>query len=175
MTARIRPAVVTDAATLAAFASQTFSDAFAVDNDPDDVARFLNANYSAAHQAREIADPDWTTLLIEQDARLAGFAQLRTGQAPDSVSGPAPVELARFYIGRDWHGRGIAQQLMAATCAAATARGAGTLWLGVWERNPRAIGFYHKCSFIDVGEKTFTVGTDVQRDRVLVRLLPVVP
>jgi MOSC domain-containing protein YiiM len=60
---------------------------------------------------------------------------------------------------------------MAATVSAARARGAETLWLGVWERNPRAIRFYARCGFVDAGEKSFIVGTDVQRDRVMVRAL----
>jgi hypothetical protein len=38
----------------------------------------------------------------------------------------------------------------------------------VWERNPRAIAFYVKCGFVDVGSKAFYVGSDCQTDRVLV-------
>ena len=57
------------------------------------------------------------------------------------------------------------------TLAAARARGAGTLWLGVWERNPRGIAFYVKCGFRDVGSKPFLLGSDWQTDRVMVRPL----
>jgi diamine N-acetyltransferase len=42
------------------------------------------------------------------------------------------------------------------------------LWLGVWERNPRAIAFYAKSGFSEVGIHDFLVGTDRQTDRVLV-------
>jgi len=44
-----------------------------------------------------------------------------------------------------------------------------TLWLGVWERNPRAIAFYGKCGFVDVGHHAFVVGTEEQTDRVMAR------
>ena len=47
--------------------------------------------------------------------------------------------------------------------------GPRTLWLGVWERNPRAIAFYTKCGFVDVGEHAFVFGTDEQTDRVMAR------
>ena len=43
------------------------------------------------------------------------------------------------------------------------------IWLGVWERNPRAIAFYEKCGFRDVGSQLFIVGSDPQTDRVMVR------
>jgi ribosomal protein S18 acetylase RimI-like enzyme len=50
----------------------------------------------------------------------------------------------------------------------ARAEGA-TLWLGVWEENPRAIAFYAKWSFVVVGQKTFLVGDDPQTDHVMQR------
>jgi RimJ/RimL family protein N-acetyltransferase len=46
--------------------------------------------------------------------------------------------------------------------------GGRTLWLGVWERNPRAIAFYEKCGFRDVGSHDFWVGNDCQTDRIMV-------
>jgi ribosomal protein S18 acetylase RimI-like enzyme len=57
---------------------------------------------------------------------------------------------------------------MDAVVAAARSRGARTLWLGVWERNARGIAFYRKCGFRPAGTQTFVLGTDPQRDLVLV-------
>ena len=42
------------------------------------------------------------------------------------------------------------------------------MWLGVWERNPRAIAFYLKAGFVQVGSHVFMVGSDRQTDWVLV-------
>jgi len=70
-----------------------------------------------------------------------------------------------------WHGRGIAQRLMQATIDEAAAAGATTVWLGVWEHNARAIAFYGKHGFVDVGSHEFLVGSDPQTDRVMVRNL----
>src|SRR5436305_271799 len=80
---------------------------------------------------------------------------------------PAPVELARFYVAHAWHGRGIAQALMDAVKNAAEVLGGKTLWLGVWERNARAIAFYEKCGFRTVGSHPFLVGSDLQTDLVM--------
>jgi len=49
--------------------------------------------------------------------------------------------------------------------------GGRTLWLGVWERNPRAIAFYTKCGLVDVGAHAFIFGTEEQTDRVMARAL----
>ena len=87
------------------------------------------------------------------------------------MTGARPIELWRFYVNRQWHGRGTAQALMARVTAEAGDTGAQTLWLGVWERNPRARAFYATCGFIDVGEHVFLFGTDPQTDRVMARPL----
>jgi ribosomal protein S18 acetylase RimI-like enzyme len=167
----IRPATPADAAALAAFGARTFRETFEPDNRADDVAAYVDAAYSVARQRTEIAHLGWTTLMAESSTDLVAFAQTREGDAPDEVSGPAPIELLRFYVDRDWHGRGVAHPLMAAVFAAARARGARTLWLGVWERNARAIAFYHKQGFRDVGSHEFVLGTDHQIDRLMARRL----
>jgi ribosomal protein S18 acetylase RimI-like enzyme len=87
------------------------------------------------------------------------------------VTGPHPIELWRFYLDAKWHGRGLAQELMTRVLESATELGAETLWLGVWERNPRAIAFYTKVGYIDVGAHTFVVGNDAQTDRILTRAI----
>jgi ribosomal protein S18 acetylase RimI-like enzyme len=48
-------------------------------------------------------------------------------------------------------------------------RGRATVWLGVWERNARAIAFYTRWQFADVGSHSFLLGTDRQTDRVMAR------
>ena len=130
--------------------------------------------YRPSQQQRELIDPDIVTLLVEVDGQLAGYAQLRSGVRPACVTGEKPIELWRFYIAQPWHGRGIAQALMRTVESEAYRRGGRTLWLGVWERNERAKAFYHRNGFTDVGSHVFTVGTDAQIDRILVRTLPTV-
>ena len=58
-------------------------------------------------------------------------------------------------------------RLMAAVREVALEWGGDALWLGVWERNPKAIRFYEKQGFERVGAQTFTLGADVQRDAVM--------
>ena len=62
---------------------------------------------------------------------------------------------------------------MAAVYEAARTAGARQLWLGVWERNARAIRFYAKWGFTDVGRHDFVLGTDRQTDRVMVAPVPI--
>jgi GNAT superfamily N-acetyltransferase len=167
----IRLGTAADAALLAALARDTFFDTFASTNDESDMALHLERTYGVAQQTAELTDPSITTLLVDEGGSAAAYAQLRAGHVPDCVPGTAPIELWRFYVQRGWHGRGIAQALMARVVAEAADRGAKTLWLGVWEHNHRARAFYGKCGFTDVGEHVFLFGTDPQTDRVMARPL----
>jgi ribosomal protein S18 acetylase RimI-like enzyme len=160
-----------DAAALADLAARTFRETFGADTPTEDLALHLANAYGTAQQEQELADPDITTLLVELDGHLAGYAQVRSGITPACVDPDSPVELWRFYIAQPWHGRGAAQTLMKRVELEAWQRGGRTLWLGVWERNGRAKAFYQKCGFTDVGSHQFMVGTDAQTDRILVKSL----
>lgn len=163
----IRRAVEADAPVVAELARRTFFDTFAANNDAGDMALHLARAYGVPQQSAELTDPAITTLLVERDGDAVAYAQLRSGHVPDCVSGAAPLEVWRFYVRQEWHGRGIAQALMDRVTAEARERGARTLWLGVWEKNDRARAFYAKCGFADVGEHIFLFGTDPQTDRVM--------
>lgn len=167
----IRTATAADAAVVADLARRTFHDTFAATNDAADMALHLAGAYGVDQQTRELNDRDITTLLVEVDGQAIAYAQLRADHVPDCVTGPAPIELWRFYVDRGWHGRGIAQALMEQVRQTARERGAKTLWLGVWERNDRARAFYAKCGFTGAGDHIFLFGTDPQTDLVMVTAL----
>jgi diamine N-acetyltransferase len=169
---RIRRAGIDDVAALAVFGARTFEQTFGDANTPDDMAAYLSAAYGERQQHAEVVDADIVTLIAEQDGAIAGFAQIRRGsETPACAASASPVVLWRFYVDRQWHGRGVARELMREARRAAHALGGESLWLSVWERNPRAIAFYVKCGFADVGSKAFYVGSDCQTDRVLVARL----
>jgi ribosomal protein S18 acetylase RimI-like enzyme len=166
---RLRRAVAADAAALAEFAQRSFVETFGAANRPEDMAAYLPTAYGEARQRAEIVHPKWTTLLAENIATgdLLGFVQLREGAAGPTVRGRDPIEIQRFYVDSAFHGRGLAKALMAAAEAAAREAGWTTLWLGVWEKNARAIAFYEKCGFLHVGEHPFLLGSDLQTDWVM--------
>src|SRR5688572_21797423 len=167
----IRQASEADAAVLADFAARTFAEAFGALNDPADVALHLSRAYGVAQQTAELRDPARVTLLAEMGGELAGYAMVRRAEVPVCVTGPAPVEVQRFYVDQPWHGRGVAQRLMRAAEEVARGWGGETLWLTVWGLNHRAVAFYEKCGFTDIGEHPFLLGNDLQVDRVMARPL----
>lgn len=159
----IRRATVDDAAALAELAARTFHDTFAAHNRPEDMEAYMSTAYGTEVQASEIADPSRITLVVEDNAQLIAYAQLR-------IVSDEELEIGRFYVDRPWHGRGIAQSLMNTIIDLANERGVKRIWLGVWEHNARAISFYEKCGFRDCGSHPFLLGSDLQTDRLMERI-----
>jgi diamine N-acetyltransferase len=165
---RICTAVAVDADRLSQFGSRMFEETFAPQNTPEDMRVYLASSFNEARQLGELEDPNTITLLAEDGATLIGYAQLHVGEPPSCVRDRHAIELVRFYVDRALHGRGVAHALMQAALQAASPR-SQTVWLGVWERNPRALAFYAKSGFVDVGQQVFVLGSDRQIDRVLWR------
>lgn len=165
----IRIAIPSDARSLAELAERTFRNTFSDANTNEDMVLHCKTSYGESIQAAEISDPALVTLVCEEQGHLIAFAQLRWGKAPGSVSGNRPGEIQRLYVATDWHGKGIAHELMEACLSQFEKAKTDTIWLGVWERNPRAISFYKKFGFAEVGDHVFQLGADQQRDIVMAR------
>ncbi|WP_420455991.1 GNAT family N-acetyltransferase [Rubrivirga sp.] len=170
----IRPATSADAGPLAALAARTFRDAFADDNAADDMEAYVRDAFSLDRVRAELADDANMFLLAFTDGadQPTGYAKIRAGTADSSVTGPDPVELERLYVNRNAIRQGVGAALMQASLDAARSAGRRTLWLGVWERNARAISFYERWGFEAVGDHVFRLGSDDQTDLIMERPVP---
>lgn len=163
-----RRGLVADAPALARFAADTFVEAFGAVTAPDDLTAHLANTYGPALQAAELADPGMITLLALRDGAIVAYAQVRrNADAPAGIDARDTIEVSRFYADRSVRGSGVPHALMQQALQAAIDLGGRHAWLGVWERNPRAIAFYRKLGFAPVGRKVYIVGSDHQTDHVM--------
>jgi ribosomal protein S18 acetylase RimI-like enzyme len=165
----IRKAGIGDAMQLSELAEATFRATFGAMNTARHMDLHCRNSYSEQIQAAEISNSEMVTFVSEAEGRWIGYAQLRWGEAPGCVRARAAGEIQRLYVVEDWHGRGVAQELMNTCINEIRQHGSDVAWLGVWERNPRAIAFYNKFGFEEVGDHIFPLGGDPQRDIVMVR------
>jgi ribosomal protein S18 acetylase RimI-like enzyme len=170
-TPSIRIAMAADAEMLTEFARRTFYDAFAPMNSPENIEAYMSQNFTLQKFLAQLADPRATFLIAEIEGTPAAFAKLYDGEVPGCVGGIAPVEIERFYVDRQFHGKGVAQTLMQACLDRARQSGHGTVYLGVWDNNHRAIAFYRKYGFDVVGSHAFQLGDETQNDLLMERRL----
>jgi ribosomal protein S18 acetylase RimI-like enzyme len=170
-TLKIRRAQLDDVSLLAELGVQTFSETFSEDNTPENMAAFLASSFNVETLTAELLDSFSVFLVAEIDGKPAGYAKIRSGEPPSKTEGDKAIELVRLYVLHKWLGQGVGQALMQRCLDEARELGFQTIWLGVWERNKRAQAFYRKWNFVEVGEHTFQLGSDPQRDILMKRTI----
>ncbi len=168
-----RSAVAADARELAALAARTFIEAFAAQNDPDDLAAYVAEAFSVARIEAELREPESFFLLgTDPSAGLAGpvgYSRLVGARREDGITGPRPVELQRIYVDAEHRSSGYGSALMWDSLSLARSQGYRTVWLGVWEHNYGAQRFYQRWDFTVVGSHDFVLGSDRQTDLLMAR------
>lgn len=164
-----RKATVLDTNLIAQIGAETFKATYSSENTPGDIEKYLKDNFNPETIRSQIEDEFSVFLLGYEGGNIFGYAMLYQGAPPDSLSVPSPIELIRFYVIADVIGLGYGSELMRACLDKTAKMGFSTIWLGVWEKNTRAIHFYEKWGFSKVGEKQFVLGNDVQTDHIMQR------
>ena len=168
----IRYGTPNDAKMLSELGAETFYDTFAKDNTPENIDAYLKKSFSPEIQFKELSEPDIIFIIVESEGTAIGYAQLIMNSKDKAIHRTKPLEIRRIYASQEYLGKGVGKALMEATISEAGQRGCDCVWLGVWEKNQRAIDFYKKWGFREVGTHIFSVGEDPQNDFVMELALP---
>ena len=171
MSISIRMATREDAVLIADISRQAFYDTFAADNTKEDMEKFLEEQFTRGRLMMEVGSPENTFLLATIDNEVAGYVKLRDGKLPDELKCSTALEIARLYAVKEFIGKGVGAALMQVSLDIARKKQKQFVWLGVWEKNKRAIDFYTRWGFEKFGEWDFLLGNDLQRDWLMKKAL----
>jgi diamine N-acetyltransferase len=164
---KLRYGTIEDAKMLSELGAKTFYDTFAQENTRENMDAYLKNSFSPEIQIKELSEPDAVFLIAESDGTPIGYAHLILKSKDESIHGDKPLEIRRIYTSHEYLGKGVGKELMHAVVREARQRGCDCIWLGVWEKNQRAIDFYKKWGFREVGTHKLFVGDDPQNDFVM--------
>lgn len=154
----IRQADAGDAKLVSVLGAVTFYEAYFEQDAPADMARYIHESFNLEKIRAEIEDDAATFFIVYRNGCAVGYAKMRAGSKVECVKTKNSVELQRIYLVERVFGKGVGKILLNHCLDFARAKGFETLWLGVWEQNPRAIRFYEKHGFRQVGTITFPYG-----------------
>ena len=162
----IRPAILADAARLTDLSVVTMREAFGPPHNPAElVDEYIQSAINQPILEAELADLRSTFFLMElPDGTPIGYAKLRRHAPPRRMKNRKAVEIQRIYLVQSQIGQGQGRLLLKHCLDWAKAQGYSAVWLGVWERNERAIAFYKKMGFEPLGFHYFQFGSERQRD-----------
>jgi len=163
----IRTCTKDDILTLSDLSAATFADTFRGTTSDDNLEDFLKTAYQPEKLEKEMNNPESTFYFTYLDDELAGYLKINFGEAQSEIRDPAAGELERIYVRKEYQGRGVGRFLMEQALELVQQAGKEYIWLGVWEHNERALGFYKGYGFYRISSHDFTVGDDVQTDIIL--------
>jgi len=165
----IKYAEPSDAELIADISRQTFYDTFAAVNTKEDMEKFMNEQFSRESLIKEVGAPGNLFLLAYDGNEPLGYVRIREGEKRSEFNNFSSIEIARIYAIQQSIGKGVGKALMEECLRIATEMNRDIIWLGVWEKNFRAIEFYRKWGFEKFAEHDFILGNDVQTDWLMSR------
>lgn len=167
----IRIATLQDVEALCQIGAKTFVETYGEQNTPENLQNYLEEKFNKKQISDELQTDETVFLLVELKNETIGYAKMRINLAENSD--PKSLEIERIYIEKAFHGQKFGAILMQKCIDVSRDKGYQSLWLGVWEYNPKAIAFYNKWGFEIFGTHIFQLGDDAQTDYLMKKELSV--
>ncbi len=167
----IRIATANDAELIADLSRKTFQETFGYLNSKEDMDKFMNEQFTRQRLIDEVYDPSYIFLVALDENVPVGYVCMRISSKRDELGNADALEIARIYVINRYIGTGIGKELMQRCILIAKEMKKEVVWLGVWEKNPKAIAFYEKWGFEKFAEHTFLLGNDPQNDWLMKKAL----
>lgn len=164
---KIKKCTASDFDTLRELSIQTFYETFAPLNTPQNMDTYLETAFHVDRLRKALNDPHSEFYFLYRNDQLAGYLKLNEAPSQTEINDLDSLEIERIYIASDFQGMGLGRYLMAHACKIAIARNKHYIWLGVWEKNEKAIRFYKQNGFYEIGSHTFVIGVDAQTDYIM--------
>jgi len=126
-------------------------------DDKNDLLKYLNKNFSVSKTKQDINNPKQRFYIVYVDDLPVGYAKIVLHEMQENITSKNICRLERIFILNEFIPLKIGRQLLTFVEEKAKALKLDTMWLSVYIKNNRAIRFYKKNEFKNVGELNFVV------------------
>ncbi len=142
----------------------TFHETFAAENTAANMEKYLEEGFSIEKLTAELSNKETAFYFANIDQHPIGYLKINFGNAQTEQQHDDAMEIERIYVVQAYHGKQVGQLLLDKALQIAKQKAAPYVWLGVWEKNQRAIQFYIKNGFTIFDQHVFMLGDDQQTD-----------
>ena len=147
---------------------KTFKQTFAAQNSSENVSLYLRNKMSIKQLKQEVCDTNSKFYFIKKKNKIIGYTKLNfKGSQREKMYIDNGFEIERIYLITEYQGVGVGKKILTKIFKIGKERGYEKLWLGVWEKNFKAINFYKKNGFKKFGKYNFLLGNDIQTDYLM--------
>ncbi|MCK6648986.1 MAG: GNAT family N-acetyltransferase [Bacteroidia bacterium] len=143
---------------------QTFFETFSSENTEENMSKYLEEGFSIEKLEQELSHPDSEFHFASLNNQVIGYLKINFGDSQTELKDMNALEIERIYVLKEFHGKNVGQQLYEKAINIARKLQVNYIWLGVWEKNTRAIYFYKKNGFKEFDKHIFRLGDDEQTD-----------
>lgn len=169
LTVNIKRITTADICLLQEIGRQTFTETFAAVNTEENMASYLDENFSPERLTAELNNENSEFYFAVLENEVIGYLKLNFGDAQNELKNSNALEIQRIYIKQAFQGKKVGQLLYEKAIETAKQKNVGYVWLGVWEHNTKAIRFYQKNGFVEFDKHIFQLGDDKQTDIMMKR------
>lgn len=166
-----RRVTTNDIPVLQEISRKTFYETFAANNTPENMTKYLDEGFSVEKLTEELSNEHSQFYFALLGDEVIGYLKLNLGGAQTELRQADSLEIERIYVLQEHHGRKVGQVLYEKAMEVAAQNKVNYVWLGVWEENRRAIGFYTKNGFTAFDQHIFKLGDDEQTDIMMKKVL----
>jgi ribosomal protein S18 acetylase RimI-like enzyme len=170
-TLEIRKAAAEDLLLLQDIGRRTFLHTFSSSNTEESMLKYLAEGFSAKRLHAELSNKNSQFYFAMLGEDVVGYLKLNIGTAQTELKEDAGLEIERIYVLEAYHGLKVGQALYDKAIEIARALHSAYVWLGVWEKNTRAIRFYEKNGFVAFDKHLFRLGDEEQTDIMMKKVL----
>ena len=149
----------------------TFEETFSTFNTAENMLSYLENEFSTEKLTEELLEPNSEFYIVSENEKVIGYLKVNIGAAQTEFNAANSLEIQRIYVLKTYHGKKVGQLLYAQAEELAQKKQVDFIWLGVWEKNERAIHFYQKNGFEIIDQHIFKLGTDLQTDFIMRKIL----
>ncbi|MGI9551761.1 MAG: GNAT family N-acetyltransferase [Aurantibacter sp.] len=164
MRLKIRQCSLGDLDLLIEISKRTFSEAFEKINNPGDFEDYIKTAFSETRLKKELQNPNSDFYFVYADTDLAGYFKVNLKTAQTEFKNRNSLELERIYVLHAHQGKKIGSWILQEVLKMSASAQKSFVWLGVWQKNARAIEFYERHGFEKIGTHPYFIGRDQQTD-----------
>ena len=161
---KIRKITLNDIQEIKKIGIYTFTETFSSQNSKEDMTQYLESQFSIENLKTQLTDPNSDFFFVEHDGKTIGYLKINLGAAQTDIKDENALEIERIYVIKAYQGQKTGQKLFNKALEIAEKLNVDFVWLGVWEKNFKAIQFYKKNGFIEFNRHSFKLGSDLQTD-----------
>jgi ribosomal protein S18 acetylase RimI-like enzyme len=152
---------------LQSLSNKTFSDTFSEGNKKNNLNLYISQNFCYEKLSDELNTSHSKFYFIEHNNEKIGYLKLNYVDAQADTHDFIGLEIQRIYVLKKFQGKGAGKMLYNKAIELAKSAQLAYLWLGVWEKNMKAIRFYEQLGFEIFAEHEFKFGSEIQTDKLM--------